>query len=146
MPLKTIAFFLLTMLATSHAADKAVPVIKLTEAKRQTKSPTSPFLYVIPPADGLTVDAEGYTFSIPAELKDKPLNTMLIYHGKTRQYELEWKPGTNIYQLNQSTLKPRPGSIPFEGFKKGDIVALIIGTMLTPEKIGPVWNTTISVQ
>jgi len=132
----------------SHAADTNPPAIKIDDAHKMINQPKEikPASYVILASDAIILDAAGYRFDIPSELKDTPLNSIQLIQSKTQHYELEWRPGTTLYHLDKTTLKPRPGSPPFTGFKKGDHVVIAVGVVFAPGKFGPVWASTIKVE
>lgn len=149
---KTIIRLCVTLLVVSfakiHASDVDAPVIKLDDAHKmmnQAKD-AKPNSYAIPASNGFILDAEGYKFDIPVELKETPLNSIQLIQSKTEQYELAWNPGTTRYHLDQTTLKPHPGSLPFTGFKKGDHLVIAVGAIFSAGQFGPVWVSMITVE
>jgi len=94
----------------------------------------------------MILDAEGYTFDIPPAIRDKPLNSIQVVQSKTNQFELAWQPGTTRYELSKTTLRPRPGSKPFRGFRAGDKMIVAIGVDYEARKFAPVWTSIVEVE
>ena len=107
---------------------------------------TTPEVYRVRPASSVVLDAAGYTFDIPPAIRDKPLNSVQVVQSKTNQFELTWQPGTTRYELSKATLRPLPGSRPFEGFRSGDRMIVAIGVVYEARKFAPVWTSIVEVE
>ena len=107
---------------------------------------TKPDVYRVGATSSLVLDATGYTFNVPPELRDKPLNSVQVVQSKTHQFALTWQPGKTRYELSNVTLKPVPGSQPFSGFHAGDRVVVAIGVADAPRKFAPVWTSIVEIE
>jgi len=131
-----------------HAADTNVPVVKVDDKHQMMNYPqgTKPDIYRVRASASLVLDASGYTFDIPLELRGKPINSVQVVQSRTRMFELTWMPGQSKYELSKETLRPLPGSKPFEGFKIGDRLSVAIGVVYEPRKFAPVWISIVEVE
>lgn len=124
------------------------PIIKVDDnhlmMKRADGSQAEP--YRVSACAGVVLDATGYTFDIPLDLRGRPLNSIQVVQNKTHQFTLTWQPDKTRYELSAATLRPSPGSDPFEGFKAGDKIVVGIGVLEQPRKFGVVWVGIIEVQ
>jgi hypothetical protein len=132
----------------SEATDRVPPVVKVDNKHQMMNYPagTNPETYRVPSASSMILDATGYTFDIPPALRKEALNAIQVVQSRTHQFELAWQPGTTRYELSKATLRPLPGSRPFEGFKGGDELAVAIGVVLAPRKFAPVWTSIVKVE
>jgi uncharacterized protein YtpQ (UPF0354 family) len=133
---------------TSKILDANAPILKIDSAHQMMNYPTgtTPELYHFAACSTVILDATDYSFDIPPEIRNRPLNLIHVVLDKTRQYQLEWQPGKMRYELSKSTLQPLKGSEPFEGFKTGDKIALAIGVVFAPGHFAPVWTSLANVE
>jgi hypothetical protein len=131
-----------------HAADTNAPVVKVDDKHQMMNYPagTTPEVYRVRAASSMVLDATGYTFDIPPAIRDKTLNSVQVAQSKTNQFELTWQPGTTRYELSKATLRVRPGSRPFEGFRTGDKMIIAIGVVYEARKFAPVWTSIVEVE
>jgi hypothetical protein len=131
-----------------HAADTNAPVVKVDEKHQMNyyRAGTKAETYHIHASPSIVLDATGYSFDIPLEVREKGLNSVQLVQSKTNQFELRWQPGKTRYELSKATLQPLPGSKPFEGFKAGDKMMVAIGVVYAPRKFAPVWISTVEVE
>jgi len=130
------------------AADTNLPVIKVDDKHQMNyyQPGTKPDIYEIHPAPNLVLDATGYTFDIPKEVREMPLNSIQLIQSKTNIFEVPWKTATTRYDLSKETLRPLRGSKPFEGFKTGDKMVIAIGIVYEAKKFAVVWTSIIEVK
>lgn len=124
------------------------PVVKVDDKHQMMNYPvgTKPKAYRVGASASMVLDATGYTFDVPPEIRDKPLNSVQLVQSKTNQFELTWRPGTTRYELAKATLRPLRGARPFEGFKAGDKMILAIGVVYEGRKFAPVWASVVEVE
>jgi hypothetical protein len=130
------------------AADVNAPVVKVDDKHQMMNYPagTKPETYRVRASSSMVLDATDYTFDVPPEIRNKPLNSIQLVQSKTNQYELTWQPGTTRYELSKATLRPLRGSRPFEAFKAGDKMIVAIGVVYETQKFAPVWTSIIEVE
>jgi hypothetical protein len=131
-----------------YGADTNAPVVKVDDKHQMNyyRAGTKPDAYEIRAAPSIVLDATGYTFDIPTEVRDKPLNSIQLVQSKTNQFELAWRNGITQYDLSKNTLRPLPGSKPFDGFKTGERMIIAIGIVYEPGKFAVVWTSIVEVK
>jgi hypothetical protein len=144
-------FAVLTMCiasSTVSAADTNAPILKVDSKHQMMNYPsgTKPESYRVRVSSNIILDATGYTFDVPLEIRDKPLNSVQVVQSKFQKYELVWQLGRTRYELSKATLKPLPGSEPFAGFKAGDHMIVAIGVTYPPKSFAPVWVGIVDVK
>lgn len=124
------------------------PVIKVDSAHlmMQRADGSQADFYHAPACSSIVLDATGYTFDIPVELRGVPLNSIQVVQDKTHQFSLMWEPKKTSYELSAATLHPLRGSQSFEGFKTGDKLVVAIGVFEQPKKFSVVWVGMIQIQ
>jgi len=137
---------LLNNIAVS-VADTNAPIIKVDEKHQGMNYPTDKTVevYRVPLASSMVLDAAGYTFKIPPPLQNQPLHSVQVTLSAKEQFELTWKPGTTRYELSKDTLRPLPGSGPFQGFRAGGKVYVAV-VVKKDNRFTPVWTTVIQVE
>lgn len=132
----------------ASAEDTALQVIKVDNQHLQMEgaSTSKAKVYRISACTKVVLDATGYSFDIPADLRTQPLNSIQIVQDKTHQFELAWEPKKTRYELSAATLRPRRGSKPFDGFKARDQVIVGIGVLTPPKRLNVVWVGIVRVQ
>jgi hypothetical protein len=131
-----------------HAAGTNAPVVAVDAKHQMINYPvgTKPDIYRVHASESIVLDATGYSFDVPPEIRDKPLNSVQVVQSKTRQFKLTWQPGKTRYELSKATLQPLPGSKPFEGFQTGDRMIIAIGVTYEPREFAPVWTSIVEVE
>ena len=144
-----IQFILVLGIIQCVAADNtAMQVIKVDNQHLQLEGArtSKTEFYRISASTNVVLDATGYRFDIPADLRNQPLNSIQVVQDKTHQFESAWEPKKTRYELSAATLRPRQGSKPFDGFKARDQVIVGIGVLTPPKKLNVVWVGIVEVQ
>jgi hypothetical protein len=110
-------------------ASQGYPMLAIDEAhlQFQRSDGTEAPKYELAPTRGVTLDANGYKFSIPSRLKVDGPNSVQVLIGKDRTYHADWNPKDGKVVLDASNLKPMQQSQSFSGFQAGDTVIIGIG-------------------
>jgi hypothetical protein len=117
------------ILADPSPRSPVLPVLSVDNDHLQLQHAdgTKPVFYELAPVRGVILDASGYKFEIPAQLKVDAPDTIQVLIGRDRQYSAEWKPTHGKQVIDASTLKPNGKSPPFTGFQPGDTVVFGLG-------------------
>lgn len=78
-------------------------------------------------ASPFTLDTSVYEYDVPPHLKDKAPNSLQVVIGNDRQYSVAIEAGSEHIVVSSQTLRPNPGSQPFEAFEPGQTLILGIG-------------------
>ena len=128
--------------------DTALQVIKVDNQHLQMEgaSISKAEVYRISACTKVVLDATGYRFDVPADLRNQPVNTIQVVQDKTHQFDVAWEPRKTRCELSAATLRPRRGSKPFDGFKARDQVIVGIGVLTPPKQLNVVWVGIVQVQ
>jgi hypothetical protein len=86
-------------------------------------------IYNVSAGAKLVIDAEKYTFKLPAQLQGKQVNSLQVVISQNQQYSVTWDPKSPKAILSSETMRPNTGSVPFTGFSSGQQLILAIGNM-----------------
>lgn len=144
--MKSIFAFLIGI-ASCFGAAAADSVIKVDDAHLQVARADGgkPETYVVQAGASLLVDASNYSFKMPPQLSNMPINSLQLVLGKTEQYSAAWTPSTRRLLLSKESLSPNPGSKPFAGFASGQRGVVAIGRM-EGSNFSVVWVGMLVVQ
>lgn len=147
-------FLLVAGLWSVMAGADSYPTVVVDEAhigfSRQDNSEPPP--YVIAPAAGVTVLASNYQIEVPKEFGVPGPNSIHLVMGNDKKYKVAWRGNRHRHELSAATLRPLPGSIPFQGFHSGDTAIIAIGfdhTGITPGKenvLSAMWLGMVKVK
>ena len=149
--MRTFTLFIMAILINNlplSAAETNAPVIKVDEKHQWKNYPTDKTVetYQVPLSSSIILDAADYTFKIPSSLQNQPINSIWVTQSTEEQFEVKWQPGTTRYELSKETLRPRPGSGAFQGFRAGGKVYVTICVVDKERRSTPVWSTVVQVE
>jgi hypothetical protein len=138
--------------ATDQTTSYPVVVVDEEHSGFERDDGSTPPAYRVEPCDGLVVDSSAYTIIVPPQYKVDGPNMIHVLMGEDRQYRTAWSTNEHRHILSLSTLRPRPGSQPFRGFRSGDTVIIAIGFDHTgidprkPETLSLMWMGMVKIQ
>ena len=133
---------------TLFAADTNAPVVRVDDKHNLLKMSTNMIseTYRVRASSSMVLDATGYAYDLPPQIRGMPL-CILMGQNKSNEFVCAWQSGKTRYELSKATLRPSPGSKPFEGFKGGDFIMIgICVADKTRKDIPPVWFSYIDVE
>ena len=104
-------------------------VVDDAHSQMQKVGVSNPEIYEIVAGDSVEIDASSYAFIVPERMKGKLVNSVQIVLSDERNYSADWRQSQRRLVLSRESLRPNAGSIPFDGFIRGEDGVVAIGNL-----------------
>jgi len=140
-----LAFLFLALLA---GCAPALPLVVVDDEHYQALSTGPvPLAYKVAPGPGVTLDATGYPFVIPASAPEVPGPNMIQVMGSNDQvYSHPWDMQQTVYDLTPETLTHVETGEPFQGRVPGQSYLVGVGYLDATGRFVVLWAGLVGVQ